>query len=317
MTGTASTTAAQPLHIAVGVLRRGDTVLISQRLPGKPGAGEWEFPGGKCEPGETVAEALARELHEELGIDMHHAEPLIRLRHGGPDATVVLDTWTIHDWSGEPVGREGQPLRWTPIRDLHAAGLLAADAPIVTALRLPAVYAFTRPDAGVDQVRRQAADMASQTLLRLRLPALSDIDYHRLVLDCLAAGPPSPTPWLAVDRVLDWPEDARARLVLHRTEQQWQANGASYPDFAAVIASCHRPADLVSATAAGADALMLGPVQATATHPGVAGLGWATFARWVESANRPVYAIGGLSPAALSTARLSGATGVAGIRGFF
>ena len=65
------------VDVAVGVLRRGDgALLFAQRPEGKPYAGWWEFPGGKVESGETVMEALERELHEELGIMVEPGEPL-------------------------------------------------------------------------------------------------------------------------------------------------------------------------------------------------------------------------------------------------
>ena len=116
------------LHIAVGVLRRGRQVLISQRREGKPGAGQWEFPGGKCEPGESIQAALRRELVEELGIHLKHCQRLIRLRHRYPDREVLLDTWLVDAWSADPTGLEGQAVRWVDVCELSAAGLLEADS---------------------------------------------------------------------------------------------------------------------------------------------------------------------------------------------
>ena len=73
-----SAPASRVVDVAVGVVLRDDgAVLIGQRPPGKPYAGWWEFPGGKLETGESVADALARELHEELGLDVIESSPWV------------------------------------------------------------------------------------------------------------------------------------------------------------------------------------------------------------------------------------------------
>jgi 8-oxo-dGTP diphosphatase len=121
--------------VVVGVLSDGDgRVLINQRLPGTHMAGFWEFPGGKLKPGEDPRVGLARELAEELGVDLVDAEPLMTLRHDYPDKAVSLDVWRITRYRGVPKGAEGQALRWLAPQALSAAGLLPADTPIVDAL---------------------------------------------------------------------------------------------------------------------------------------------------------------------------------------
>jgi mutator protein MutT len=112
-------------------------VLIAQRPPGKHMAGAWEFPGGKLDLGEGRVAGLARELHEELGITITAPRPLLRLRHRYPDREVMLDVWVVLHYTGDPVGLEGQVLRWCAREHLETADLLPADMPIVAALRLP------------------------------------------------------------------------------------------------------------------------------------------------------------------------------------
>ena len=130
--------AARVVHVVAGILRNatGD-VLIAQRPEGKHHAGGWEFPGGKLEPGETRLAALARELHEEIGVEVDSARPLLAVRHAYPERTILLDVWTVTRYRGSPHGAEGQTLRWCPVGALAEAGLLPADRPITTALRLP------------------------------------------------------------------------------------------------------------------------------------------------------------------------------------
>ena len=88
--------AGAPLHIAVGVIEDpAGRILISERRADCAYAGKWEFPGGKVEPGDTVEQALQRELHEELGIEVHAARPLIRFEHRYTDRHVLLDPWRV------------------------------------------------------------------------------------------------------------------------------------------------------------------------------------------------------------------------------
>ena len=98
-------------------------------------AGGWEFPGGKVDPGETPLQALMRELREELGVETHSARPLIAYEHPYPHRIVLLDLWHVTEYSGEPKPLEGQPLQWVAVDALEHVGLLAADAPMVPALR--------------------------------------------------------------------------------------------------------------------------------------------------------------------------------------
>jgi 8-oxo-dGTP diphosphatase len=127
------------IHVVAGALfdaaRR---VLIAQRPAGKHMAGGWEFPGGKVDSGEQPLEALKRELREELGVEVHGAEPLIGYEYRYPRRTVDLDLWRVTDYSGVPQSMEGQPLQWVRIEELESVGLLEADWPMIPALlRLP------------------------------------------------------------------------------------------------------------------------------------------------------------------------------------
>ena len=98
-------------------------------------AGFWEFPGGKRRAGESRLDALRRELDEEIGIEVLTAAPWLDLVHDYPDKRVRLDVWRVHDFRGEVVAREGQQCRWVTAAELEEIGLLAADRPIVDALR--------------------------------------------------------------------------------------------------------------------------------------------------------------------------------------
>ena len=99
--------------VAVGVIFNEKTqVLIAKRQEGSHLAGLWEFPGGKVETGETVTQALSRELNEEIGIIIHDPKPLTVIHQTYPEKEVILDVWQINQFTGTPKGKEGQPILW-------------------------------------------------------------------------------------------------------------------------------------------------------------------------------------------------------------
>ena len=123
-------------NVAAGILCDADgRILIAERIGGGPFHGLWEFPGGKIGTDETPTEALSRELAEELGIEITTCASFMNLRHEYDDRVVTIEFFIVSDWNSEPVGREGQALRWVPREQLDAAELLPADVPVVEALK--------------------------------------------------------------------------------------------------------------------------------------------------------------------------------------
>ncbi|GBL05631.1 8-oxo-dGTP diphosphatase MutT [Glaciecola sp. KUL10] len=100
------------IHVAVGVVKRNDTFFICKRSKEQHQGGLWEFPGGKVEPGESVFEALSRELSEEIGIQVHSSTPFMVIQHRYSDKNVRLDVHLVEDFEGEPLGAEGQECTW-------------------------------------------------------------------------------------------------------------------------------------------------------------------------------------------------------------
>ena len=122
--------------VAAGILcDPAGRILIAERLGGGPFQGLWEFPGGKIVPGESASEALSRELAEEIGIEVVECAPFMNLRHEYDDRIVTIEFFIVSDWNSDPVGREGQTLRWVPKEKLDARQLLPADVPVIAALQ--------------------------------------------------------------------------------------------------------------------------------------------------------------------------------------
>ena len=122
---------AKVIHVAVGVILREQQILLALRSAKQHQGGKWEFPGGKVEQGETVQQALTRELQEEVAIELTQCQAFMQLEYAYPEKTVLLDIYLVTDFSGEPHGREGQPLRWVSIAELSDIAFPDANKPIV------------------------------------------------------------------------------------------------------------------------------------------------------------------------------------------
>lgn len=315
------TAARKQVHVAVAVILRRGRVLIARRPEHVHQGGLLEFPGGKVEPGETVQQALVREIAEETGLRVPPAslEPVIGIRHDYGDKQVFLDVWKTSAAQGEPEGREGQPIDWLAPDELQDKDFPAANRPIIRALNLPSTLAITGTCNGaegwqcrVDSLQRSLSH-AGGGLVVLRAPDLNAPDYrkfaHAGVDACVRAGASAivhGSPAL----MAGFPEAAGLHL-------PWRvAEGLSERPVASNVwlgVSCHNGDQLKHAALLGADYAVLGPVLPTASHPGEPALGWERFAALVEQATIPVYGLGGLTPADMPRARALGGQGIAGI----
>ena len=122
---------------ACALLDQESAVLIAKRPEGRPLAGLWEFPGGKVEAGEEPEEALIRELHEELGIDIVKRDltPLTFASHAYPDFHLLMPVYLCRRWQGSVAAHEGQELLWVKPDALHLYDMPPADEPLKIALR--------------------------------------------------------------------------------------------------------------------------------------------------------------------------------------
>jgi 8-oxo-dGTP diphosphatase len=123
------------IRVAVGVIKRDDKVLVALRPPHKPYSGYWEFPGGKIENGESAKDALKRELHEELGIEVMTTNHCFDHVHTYPDKTVQLELWLVTEFSGEPHSRETQELRWVNWQEMQELKLLEGNWAIMERIK--------------------------------------------------------------------------------------------------------------------------------------------------------------------------------------
>ena len=122
------------VHVAVGVILKEQQVLLALRPDKLHQGGRWEFPGGKVEAGETTSEALARELKEEVDLDIAGSNPWFELQYAYPEKTVLLDIHLVQDFAGEAKGLEGQPVRWVPLSEINQYQFPDANQPILDKL---------------------------------------------------------------------------------------------------------------------------------------------------------------------------------------
>lgn len=308
------------VEVAAAVLQRADgrEFLLAQRPEGKVYAGYWEFPGGKVEPGETVYDALVRELQEEMGITITAATPWLVRRFVYPHATVRLTFFRVTAWSGEIAPLEHSDMAWQVAGAAPTvAPILPANDPIIKGLSLPDMMAITHAEGnGVEAelARLQTALDHGLRLIQIRDKGLSATIRAAFARQVLALAKPQG----ALVVINDDPAMAVALGAdgVHLGSASLMAATARPAGLRWVGASCHSAAELAQAVALGLDYALLGAVLPTATHPGQPGLGWQNFGTRVADCELPVFALGGLQPEMLATAQQHRAHGIALMRGW-
>ena len=311
------------VHVVAGVIRdaRG-RILLARRTIGRDLAGLWEFPGGKVEPGESPEDALVRELREELGIEASVGEAVLRVPQQYPDKRLVLDVRRV-TFRGVPKGLDGQALAWSPLQALAKYPMPPADRPVVAALMQPDRYLVTpSPTLGDEAwLASLASALASGVrCVQLRAPGVDALRWAGLAARAVALCRGAKAEVLVNG---DIALASQLGIGVHLRSAQLRDAGAVDALAATrsggnrIGASCHDALDLRHAQALGCDFAVLGPVRATASHPGQPGIGWDAFALLREQVSLPIYAIGGLSPSDIADARAHGGQGVAAIRGLW
>ena len=309
------TTSTQPLplvNVAVAVAQRSDgCVLLAECQQGKSSGGFWEFPGGKFEIAENAQQALAREVREEIGIDIDRAYPWMTYEHSYPDKRVRLHFYRILAWHGTPHGREGQRIAWENPQSLTVGPLLPANEKILRALSLPPLYAITHArkyGIAVFMDKLHAALQRGVQLIQVREPDMTPEQLTQFVRRVVVAAHAYGARVLVnADAVVA--QRAGADGVHFQARQLLRLTAP--PPFEFWAASCHDSTELARAADLHASFTVLSPVLPTASHPGEPGIGWGKFAELVQQYPLPVYALGGMQPELLETAMDHGAHGVA------
>ena len=306
--------APTPVDVAAGVLIRPDgSFLLASRPSGKPYSSYWEFPGGKVEPGESTAEALRRELHEELAINIGSSYRWVTRVFDYPHALVRLHFRRVFAWNGQLRARERQRFGFFSSHDLPNGPLLPATVPVLKWLQLPPVYAISavaRLGRDVFLRRLESALEHGLRLLQFREPELTPPELSSIFAQVLARARAAGAKLLVSSR------HPRALWEQADGVHLTSADLAGFdqrPNVEWVAASTHSRTELRRASAFGADFVVIGPVLRTSTHLDRAPLGWIGTADLIADAELPAYALGGLQPTDVSEAMHHGAHGVASL----
>ncbi len=301
------------IEVAAAVIRDSKgRLLLSQRPEGKHLAGLWEFPGGKRESGESAHAALARELDEELGIEVADSRPLLSLTHHYPEKSVRLLIRTVDDFSGSAVGREGQRIDWFDPAAARELSMPAADRPILQLLQLDprlAMIPMPTPATPIDFLLDsliadwQARLDAGFRLLCLPCAGLQDEHLEPVVERCAALARQAGARWL-----IDGRPDLARRLGadgVHLDSGALDQYSDRPVDAELILAvTCRDDDGLQHAARLAADFACLAPVRQGSA------IDWPGFATRVAVSPVPVVALG-VAVADLDRARELGAFGVA------
>ena len=316
------------LHVAVGVIKNNkNQVLLSRRSSNVHQAGLWEFPGGKLKPGETLREALSRELNEELGLTVNSAEPLIKIYHDYEKYSVLLDVWHVDSWEFDlsdhngQYGKEDQEIEWVNISSLGARGFPAANKPIIKAVQLPDLYLICPEpsEPGVDGQNYMSnfreCISAGVRLLQLRFGERSHYDRHEALTIELLELCRSSHARLLINSLPDHAMKLGFHGVHLNSTRLMQLRERPLDENYLVSASCHNAIELEHACKIDVDFAVLSPVNKTSSHQSTNPLGWDKFRVLVESASVPVYALGGMRANDMNNFRKFGGQGISVLGG--
>ena len=311
--------APRVLRVVAAVIRRDDgAILLSVRPAHTAHGGLWEFPGGKLEARERPIDGLARELSEELGIRIESATPLICVRHRYPAKLIELRVFEVRAWLGDAHGREGQRIEWVSSSALAAREFPAANLPVTMAVTLPRVLLVT-PDLGDDEqrflARLEACLAAGVELVQLRIRT-TGAPRQRVVVAALAACARHGAR-LMLNGAPDEARNANVHGVHLNRERLFDYHQRPLATDMLLSAACHDARELAQAERIGVDFVYLSPVEATASHPDVAPLGWPGLRALCATTRLPVYALGGMAPRSLPRAVRAGCQGIAMLSGWW
>ena len=315
------------LHVAVGVIRNNkNQVLLSLRPSTVHQPDLWEFPGGKLEAGETVNEALSRELYEELALTVKSSRPLIQIHHDYDEYSVLLDVWNVDSWvsnsvdGNERVGKEGQVIEWVDIPKLDERDYPEANKPIIKAVKLPKLYLICPdPEGNIKEYLKKFEECiyAGVTLFQLRFSDDSYYERYRFLISELLELCRNNHAILMINSSPEYAIKLGANGVHLNSTRLLQQDKRLHDDNYLVSASCHNFRELEHAANIDVDFLVLSPVNRTTSHPTAEPLGWEKFKTLVEPIPIPTYALGGMQADDMKKSCECGGQGISVISGIW
>ena len=302
--------------VALGAIVDSKGQLLLLWRPGNVHQGNtWSLPGGKLKTSESPEQALHREIHEETGLTVKQAAPLITLDHNYTDRHVRLHVYLIQcdDRLSQPKPHIKQRHRWTPLNRLTDQDMPAANRGILRALRLPPVVLIASAERALndDSFFSILIDALAEgiRLLYLRGAGITSAQYKRLAVRTRAVC-----------------DQYQATLMLDGRHQQSSTMNCGLhlpaamaadlpcrpiPESRLLSIACHNSKELHAAIKLHADFIYLSPVRPTTSHRDRVPIGWKKFSILIRSLPMPAYALGGMKPADLPVAWRHQAQGIA------
>lgn len=306
---------SQRTHVAVGVIYNTtkDKVLISKRSNNQHLSGYWEFPGGKVECNENVSSALKRELFEELGITVIKAEAYTSISHDYADKKVLLDVWKVSEWCGQPESRESQDICWASISELNNYKFPDANKYIIQSILLAPMYVISKESYEDYSHLYSVAEecfVAGLKAFQLRLKIDKNKSFHKIVKMLSEVASRYDAKLILNGLATDIDKYPIDGIHLNTNELARYKNRPVSEEYI-LGASCHNEEELIKAAEINVNYAFLSPVQLTASHPEAIAIGWERFRSLINEVNFPIYALGGMLPSDLQTAKNYGAYGIA------
>lgn len=308
--------AVEIVHVAVAaIVNNKNQVLIAKRPNHVHQGGLWEFPGGKLEDNETVDQALVREIKEELNISVQESELLIKINHFYKDKSVLLDVQLVKKYTGNPVGAEGQLVKWEKISALREADFPKANKNIIAALKLPDLYMITGEFESKKIFRKKLRSSLKkgEKIVQLRCKHIKNSKNYIDLAEIAKSICDEFNVILLLNTTVENFNKSRASGLHLNSRSIFQYKSRPISNDKILSVSCHNEEEIKQAELLNADIVLLSPVKETLSHPDVKGMGWVNFKDIKNSVSFPVYALGGMKQEDLSKAKESGAQGIASI----
>jgi len=297
--------------VVVGILlNKNGQILITKRRNNQFMPDYWELPGGRIEVDENKKDSLKRELFEELGVTVNKISLKHTMCHQYPDKVVQLWIYNVDNYSGEPLGQEGQDTSWCSLDQLNNYKLLPTMRAIVHKISLPEYYWITPDDHHSESVIEKCHEHLSAGTMIVQLRSKVPLDHYY------------------IDKVYKLCQDFQASFILNTPNKTYQElcdgwhltsnellslNERPCGNNKLLGVSTHNALEAEHAENISADYISLSPVNSTPSHPYFPPLGWQAASDIISKSNLPVYLLGGMSKEVLDKALSIGAQGVAGI----
>ena len=311
----------ESIYVVVAIIKNSkQEILVSRRKFDAHLGGLLEFPGGKVKKNETPADALRRELVEELNIQLIGSTPLIQIPYNYSDRDILLDAYLVSEYSGEVTANEGQEIYWKSIESLSDDDFPAANFGLIRALKLPKTFPVT-PSYSQDTEKflekfECVVSKDSINIIQLRSHELALTEYVKLAKQC-AALCSNYGVQLIVNSEVNSLNEAQAAGMHLTSDKLLNTKKRPVGETKLVGASCHNQIEVEHANMLGLDYIFIGPVIEKNFSDNSKILEWDGFAVLAKNSLIPAYSIGGLSETDIGACVSHGGHGIAAIRSFW